>query len=183
MSANAAPRIAAGHISFQSDEFATERGDGMRYSTSSNRSRALLGTDIPDVYLIMKSALMLAALLLALLTARPVAAETVLGTWLSPPDHKGQVGYMRLTPCGSAICGTLVRVFDRNGRETTTVNVGKRLLWDMHAKSSDTFRGRVHVPLLNGNFAAEMKVSGNTLTVRGCSRTGVCRAQTWQRVR
>jgi len=119
--------------------------------------------------------------LLMLIAAVPVRADPVMGTWLSPPDHKGQVGHMQLAQCGDTICGRLVRVFDRAGKPITTPNVGKRLVWDMRGDGTD-FQGKVYVPLMKGTFRAEMKVSGNRLTVRGCSELGLCKAQTWTRV-
>lgn len=175
------PWATGGHDSFQRHESPSGVAPRVRYSTMSNRFRTAFEAVISGVFLVMKRALSLAAFVLALGTL-PVAGETALGTWLSPPDHKGQVGHMRLTRCGPAICGTLVRVFDRTGKEITTPNVGRKLLWDMQAKGPNLFNGEVYVPLMKGNFPAEMKVSGNSMTVRGCSSVGICKAQTWQRV-
>jgi uncharacterized protein (DUF2147 family) len=128
----------------------------------------------------MKRTLSIVAALLAF-GAAPVFAGNLLGTWLSPRDHKGQVGHMQLSLCGDAICGKLVRVFDRSGNPIVTPNVGKQLVWDMKG-SGDHYQGQVYVPLMKGNFPAEMKVSGSRLTVRGCSKLGICKAQTWTKV-
>lgn len=129
----------------------------------------------------MKRLFILTAVLVTL-GVGPALAETALGTWLSPPDRKGQVGHMQLRQCGGAICGTLVRVFDKTGRQITTPNVGKQLVWGMQPSGSNRYIGQVYVPLMKGQFPAEMKVSGNRLTVRGCSSVGLCKAQTWSRV-
>lgn len=129
----------------------------------------------------MKHLTVLTALLLLALGA-PASADPVLGTWASPPDHKGQTGHMHLSRCGAAICGTLVRAFTKAGAPTVTPNVGKLLLWDMVPNGGNAYRGRVYVPLMKGEFPAEVLVSGNRLTVRGCNRVGLCRAQTWTRV-
>lgn len=146
---------------------------------TSNRSRNLAGNGhIWACY--MKHLTSIAALFL-LFAAAPAAADTVLGTWLSPPDHKGQVGHIQLARCGDSICGKLIKVFDKKGRPTTTANVGKLLLWDMKG-SGNRYLGEVYVPMMKGNFPAEMKVSGSTLTVRGCSKLGLCKAQTWTKL-
>ncbi len=124
-------------------------------------------------------------LILAVLISQPgpALAGSVIGTWLSPPDHKGQVGHIVLAPCGDALCGTLVRAFDRSGKPVVTRAVGRKLVWDMRPAGADLFRGNVYVPLLNGSFAAEMRMSGDRITVRGCAKAGLCQAQTWQRVK
>ena len=90
---------------------------------------------------------------------------------------------MVLAPCGNAICGTLVRAFDRVGNPVVTRAVGKKLVWDMRPAGGDLYRGKVYVPLLNGNFAAEMRMSGDRITVRGCAKVGLCQAQTWHRMK
>ena len=122
------------------------------------------------------------ALLALTFGAGPSLAASPLGTWLSPPDHKGQVGHIQLRRCGSAICGTLVRSYDRQGNQIKHPNVGRRLVWDMRPKSDGAYAGQVFVPLMGRAFSAEMRVGRNALKVRGCSPAGLCKSQTWRRV-
>lgn len=124
----------------------------------------------------------LAAIFLLFL-AVAARADPVLGTWASPPDHRGQTGHIVLAPCGAALCGTLVRAFDRTGAPTLTPNVGKRLLWDLVPGSGGSYRGRVYVPLMKGDFPADLLLRGDRIMVRGCNALGLCRAQTWHRVK
>jgi len=115
--------------------------------------------------------------------ALPAAASEALGTWLSPPDGKGQTGHVEVKACGAALCGTLVRAYDPNGVQITTANVGKRLIWDMKSAGGGAYEGgRAFVPVLGAAFGATMQVKGSTLVVRGCAGP-VCKSQTWQRVR
>jgi len=127
----------------------------------------------------------LKVLVLSTLLSAPVAAmaEPALGTWLSPPDGKGQVGHVEVSKCGAALCGTLVRAYDSTGKPVITPNVGKRLIWNMVPQGNGAYDdGEVYVPAFGRNYDAEMRVAGNTLTVRGCLGP-VCKNQTWTRVR
>lgn len=122
--------------------------------------------------------------LFAVLSAPAAAlAEPALGTWLSPPDGKGQVGHVEVRNCGQTLCGTLVRAYDKSGQQVVTPNVGKRLFWDMEPRGGGAYDdGQVYVPVFGRNYDAEMTVAGDRLVVKGCLGP-VCKNQTWTRVR
>ncbi|MCJ7872651.1 DUF2147 domain-containing protein [Phaeobacter sp. J2-8] len=118
---------------------------------------------------------------LAMTLAKAASAQSAEGLWASPPDPKGQTGIVQITPCGAALCGTLIKAFDPNGQPIVTPNVGKQLIWDMKAAGPGHYDGgRVYVPLFGRDYAATMQVSGTKLTVKGCA-VGVCKSQHWQR--
>ncbi|WP_010138076.1 DUF2147 domain-containing protein [Oceanicola sp. S124] len=110
-----------------------------------------------------------------------MAAETVLGTWASPPDRKGQTGYVVIRNCGAAYCGRLERAFSPEGEPITTRAVGKMLLRDMQPVQTGAYQGQVYVPLIDKVVDAEMQLEGDRLSVRGCAGI-ICNSQVWTRV-
>lgn len=114
--------------------------------------------------------------------AVPAQADQLLGTWLTPPDKKGQVAHIEAHRCGDAVCGEIVRTYDNAGNPVTTPNLGKRLFWDMKQVSPGEYAGMGWVPLHDVTFQGKMKVQGDRMVVRGCVAF-VCQSQTWQRVR
>ncbi|MBR9651202.1 DUF2147 domain-containing protein [Thalassovita aquimarina] len=123
-------------------------------------------------------------LICAVLTgaAGPVWAEPALGTWLTPPDGKGQTAHIEARRCGDAVCGRIVRTYDKTGKTITTPNLGKRLFWDMKQVAPGEYQGTGWVPLLDATFHGKMKVKGDRMVVRGCIAF-VCQSQTWRRIR
>ncbi len=122
------------------------------------------------------------ALVALVLAATPVSAQSILGTWLSPPDGKKQTGHVVVSRCGAAFCGKLVRTYDRNGAPIITKNTGKTLFWNLVEVSPETYRnGRVFVPIMNLTANAEIDVVEDRLMIRGC-KGPICKKQTWSRV-
>ena len=120
---------------------------------------------------------------LALSAPNTSFADKILGTWLSPPDKKGQTGHVMVTHCGDAFCGRLVRTYDKNGAPITTKNTGLQIFWGMKEISAEAYRGgHVYVPIMGKTFAAKLDVKGANLHVRGCVGP-VCKKQVWTRVR
>lgn len=111
-----------------------------------------------------------------------LAADPVEGTWLSPPDHKGQTGHVVITPCGAAFCGTLVRAYSSKGQRVTTPNVGKQLLFNMKPAGGNAYKGQAFVPIFGRKVNGELRLSGNTLKVTG-RVLGIPKSQTWKRVK
>ena len=111
------------------------------------------------------------------------AQEPALGVWQVPPDAKGQVGHVKIAPCGVALCGTIIRAFGPGGDPITTRNVGKRILWDMQPAGPGAYKsGRVYVPAHDRTYDARMKLrGGRTLSIEGCVGP-VCKGQEWMRV-
>lgn len=114
------------------------------------------------------------------LWAGAVQAGSPVGTWKTQPDKKGQTAYVVTKPCGNALCGTMTQAFDQQGNEIDHPNVGKRLFWDM-VPQGDGFAGRAYVPAHKREYDGTLKVSGQTMTVKGCLGL-VCQSQTWSRV-
>lgn len=119
---------------------------------------------------------------LLILSALSVSADPLLGLWLTKPDHKGQVAQVQAKPCGMAICGTILRAFDRNGQPVVTPNVGKRVFWDMRPVTPGAYTGRGWLPLLRAEFDGAIELRGDLLTVRGCVGM-LCQSQVWTRVK
>lgn len=113
--------------------------------------------------------------------AVPVVADPAAGLWLTGPDKKGQVGHVRMASCGAALCGTVIKAFDKNGNEVITPNVGKRVIWDVKPEGGGAYSGRMHVSLLKADVDGVFNVSGNVMTVRGCLKK-VCQSQRWSRI-
>ena len=108
-------------------------------------------------------------------------ADPALGTWLTEPDKKGQVAHVRVYECAKALCGQIVRTFNAAGQEIAHPNTGKRVFWNMIPEGGGEYEGRAFVPAHNREYAAEMQLAGNRLTVRGCLGP-VCMSQLWKRV-
>jgi len=123
----------------------------------------------------------LAVALCAALGPMTAAAETPLGTWLTPPDAKGVVAHIEARPCGQAACGVIARTYDSEGRPVQTPNLGVRVFWDMKPAGDGTWRGRAFVPAHNRTYPGTMQVLGDRLKVKGCLGP-VCQSQVWTRV-
>jgi len=121
---------------------------------------------------------------LAVLGTAAFAADPVEGTWKTKPDDNGNFGHVQIKPCGSAFCGTLVKAFDGSGKQIESPNVGRKIVWDMVAYGDGLYDdGKVYSPDRDKTYNSEMKLNGNSLTVKGCV-LGICRdGGTWTRVK
>ncbi len=126
--------------------------------------------------------LALAAVLAVLGTA--AFADPVEGTWKTKPDDNGNYGHVKITACGNAFCGTLVKAFDGAGKEIDSPNVGRKIVWDMVAYDGGLYDdGKIYSPDRDKTYNGEMQLNGNGLTVSGCV-LGICRdGGTWTRVK
>lgn len=121
---------------------------------------------------------------LAVFGTAAFAADPVEGTWKTKPDDNGNFGHVQIKPCGNAFCGTLVRAFDGSGKQIESPNVGRKIVWDMVAYGDGLYDdGKVYSPDRDKTYNSEMKLNGNSLTVKGCV-LGICRdGGTWTRVK
>lgn len=119
-----------------------------------------------------------------LLAAGSAFADPVEGMWKTKPDDNGNFGHIDVKPCGPAFCGTLVMAFDGSGTQIDSPNVGKRIIWDMVAYGEGVYDdGQIWSPDRDKTYNSEMKLTGNTLAVKGCV-LGICRdGGTWTRVK
>ncbi len=129
----------------------------------------------------MKKFVLAAVLALAAGTA---GADPLLGTWKTKPDDNGNFGHVKVQACGAAFCGTLVKAFDGTGKQIESPNVGKKIIWDMVAYPDGVYDdGKVWSPDRDKTYDSDMKLTGNSLKVRGCV-FGICRdGGTWTRVK
>ena len=130
----------------------------------------------------MKRILIAAAMTLC---AGGAFADPVEGLWKTKPDDNGNFGYVQIKPCGGAFCGTLVKAFDGAGKEISSPNVGKKIVWDMQPAGGGAYaKGKVWAPDRDKTYNSKMQMSGNTLAVSGCVLGGIiCRASDWSRVK
>ncbi|MFK7938286.1 MAG: DUF2147 domain-containing protein [Roseovarius sp.] len=123
-----------------------------------------------------------AAALAVVISVGAASADPAKGTWLTGADAKGQVAHVDVYACGASLCGKIVRAFTSAGKRVNTPTVGTRVFWDMVSSGAGTYSGRAYVPAHNRDYAATMRLSGNSLRVKGCLGP-VCQSQTWTRVR
>ena len=115
------------------------------------------------------------------LSASAAMADPVLGTWKTQVDD-GAYAHVKMTKCGSSICGTIARAF-KGGSEIKTKNIGKKLVWDMKPQGNGAYKsGKIWQPSTDKIYSSKMALSGNTLKVSGCVGP-ICKKQTWSRVK
>ena len=122
-------------------------------------------------------------LVIALTLAGPAMADPVFGNWRTAPNDNGNTGMIKIAACGSKICGTLVKAFDGSGKEVSSPNVGKKIIWDMVADGGGAYdSGKVWSPDRDKTYKSKMQLNGNSLAISGCVLL-ICRdGGTWTRV-
>lgn len=122
-------------------------------------------------------------LLMALaFAASPALADPVAGTWKTQPGDDGAYGHVKVAPCGSKICGTLVKGFEASGAPSSAGLEGTKIIWDMAAEGGGAYGGgKIYAPDKDKTYKSKMALSGNKLTVSGCVGP-ICRKQVWTRV-
>ena len=127
----------------------------------------------------MKKYLITAAALV--LSTGAAMADPAEGNWNTQPDDNGNTGTVIMTLCGDTLCGTLGQSRDSNGDPFTSVNEGRRIVWDMEPRGNGQYRrGRIWAPDRDQTYRATMELAGNQLTVEGCFLF-ICREQVWTR--
>jgi uncharacterized protein (DUF2147 family) len=116
------------------------------------------------------------------LVAGAAGADPIEGLWRTMPDDNGTTGLMEVAACGDALCGTLVRAYDAAGREVAMPNLGRQLLWDAVPHGNGRYRGRIHAPDRDQDYAARLRLRGDRLSISVCV-LGICRlGGVWTRV-
>lgn len=110
-------------------------------------------------------------------------AEPLLGTWQTGKDDNGNYGHIAVSQCGAKLCGVLAKSFNSAGKQWSSPNDGKRIIWDMSPNGGGKYSGgKVWAPDRDKTYNSKIQVSGNSLTVQGCV-LGICRdGGTWSRV-
>lgn len=115
--------------------------------------------------------------------AGPGVAEPVTGVWQTEPDRKALISHIRLAPCGDAVCGTVVRVYDQSGQSVQTPNLGRRLFWDLYPSETGVgLTGKVFLPLVDIVARVKMVRDGAALRVTAC-KGPICKSQRWRRIK
>jgi uncharacterized protein (DUF2147 family) len=110
-------------------------------------------------------------------------ADPVEGLWKTQPDDRGNFGHVEIYSCGAAFCGVIRKAFDPKGAERPSDNIGKRMIWDMEPREDGDYRGgKIWAPDRDKTYSSLMSLEGDSLEVSGCV-LGICRGQTWSRVR
>lgn len=120
---------------------------------------------------------------LAAMAAGTAGADPAHGTYRTIPDDNGNFGHIEVAACGSKICGKLVKSFDSTGKEISSENTGKNIIWDMEANGDGTYgNGKVWDPSRDKTYKSKMELKGKNLAISGCVLF-VCRdGGTWMRV-
>ena len=114
-------------------------------------------------------------LLLSAAMAVPALAEGATGTWL----RETGAARIRISPCGGALCGTVIWLKDPNGPG----KVGQQVLVDMKPSAANEWRGTAFNPEDGKTYSGTMSLNGAHLTTAGCALAGlICKTVNWQRV-
>lgn len=129
----------------------------------------------------MKTALGLAAALV--MTAGMTFADPLIGTWRTIKDDNGNSGEIVVEQCGNALCGTLVKSYDANGKSFKSPNVGKQIISATQPTGNGGYKGKVFSPDRGKTYNSRLTLSGDTLKVEGCV-LGICRdGGSWNRIK
>lgn len=114
--------------------------------------------------------------------AGTAAADPVEGVWQTQPGDDGRFGMVRISPCGTAFCGTLERGYDAAGRQAPSDRIGMRLVEGMTPQGGGAYGGgTIYAPDRDKTYRSKMQLEGDRLKVSGCVGP-ICRSQTWVRV-
>ena len=130
----------------------------------------------------MKTFTLAAGLVLAM-AGSAFAADPLEGTWRTAKDDNGNSGLIKVVPCGSKLCGTLVQSYDGAGKPFKSPNRGRKIISETVSTGGGNYKGKVYSPDRDKTYNSKLKLSGNTLKVSGCV-FGICRdGGTWSKVK
>jgi uncharacterized protein (DUF2147 family) len=125
-------------------------------------------------------------------SAAPAAAQDVTGLWLTPSRH----GQVEITRCGQSICGQLVTSdgikADPNLKDVKNENAALRsrplkgvpLLHDFKGGPTEWTDGKIYNPEDGKTYGSTVSLeNADTLKVKGCVMSVLCKTQTWRRVK
>lgn len=120
--------------------------------------------------------------LLALILPFPLMAQDAQGTWATEKTDQGHLE-IRISPCGAALCGTVIRAVDLKGRPGEHPAVGRKMVWDMMPNGAGKWSGgQIWDPRRDKTFKSKMEVTGQGLKVSGCV-LAICQSQVWRAVK
>ncbi|MFP7673641.1 DUF2147 domain-containing protein [Marivita sp. S0852] len=117
------------------------------------------------------------------LAATAALADPVVGTWKTQPGDDGNFGLVTISTCGTEICGVLGQGYDASGAKIASPHIGRQMIWAMKPQGGGAYKGgKIWAPDRDKTYNSKMTLKGNQLTVEGCV-LGICRGQTWTRVK
>ena len=132
----------------------------------------------------MKRLLIAAAALM--MTTGTAMADPASGLWQSQrSEETGRFMHVRVSPCGSEVCGVIQTVFDANGSVMRNHEFQcKRMIWAMKPQGNGAYAGgQIWAPDTEKTYKSKLQLlNASALKVEGCI-IGICRGQTWQRVK
>ncbi|QHQ35848.1 DUF2147 domain-containing protein [Algicella marina] len=124
---------------------------------------------------------MLKYIVAALLTASPVLAQDVNGTWKTETSDAGAHLEVRIGPCSydtAKTCGVINKAVGTDNKAI----VGKAIIKDMQPNGAGKWhKGTIWAPDDDKTYRSNMALSGNVLKVEGCVAV-FCRGQNWTRI-
>jgi uncharacterized protein (DUF2147 family) len=92
-------------------------------------------------------------------------ADTVVGTWKTETGETSVIDH-----CGANFC-----IVAKSGRYA-----GQQI--GFFSGRADTYTGRLTDPRTKTTYSGRLTVSGNSLKLRGCATSVLCRTQIWTRL-
>ena len=94
------------------------------------------------------------------------------------------LGTLRCRIATGKICGTLIKSFGPSGKQISSENVGKLIVWDMKSKGNGKYgSGKIWTPDRDKTYASKLVLSGDQLRVSGCILILCREGGIWQRVK
>ncbi len=111
------------------------------------------------------------------------AADPLEGMWRTAADDNGDSGLIQVAPCGSNLCGKLVKSYDSSGKEKASTNIGRNIISETRNTGGGTYKGKVYSPDRDKTYNSKLMLKGDRLAVSGCVLF-VCRdGGSWQKVK
>lgn len=101
-----------------------------------------------------------------LMTAGAALADPIEGKWKTASGETAAIA-----PCGGGFC---IKV-------TTGKHAGKQI-GKMSAKGGGSYTGTITDPTEDKTYSGSGKVSGGSLTMKGCVAMVFCKSQTWSKL-
>ena len=125
----------------------------------------------------------LTAVLLFAVVPSALLAQDPSGVWQTKTDPDRGFLHVRIAPCGTSVCGTIVGAFDASGASAASYpHIGKQMITGLVDDGNGSFSGgQIWDPVRQRTFKSKMSFQNGALEVFGC-RGPVCRGSTWRRV-
>ena len=124
-----------------------------------------------------------------MMTMGAAVAADAEGTW-GRPSGSSQI---RIAPCGSALCGKLVWLRDKDKKDENNPDASKRnrsllgvlTVYGMQPSGENEWRGKVYNAEDGKTYTGKMElVTPSKLKLSGCVLGGlICKGETWNRMK